>query len=121
MNAMRAAAAAIALAAIPAVPTVAEPAPGASAQSSQMSDAMVQKVGTALAHVSTIRQQYAQRAQSVESPQQREVLNNQAQTDMLQAISGQGLSVQQYDQAIQMAQADPSLKQRIITAAQSAR
>ena len=33
-----------------------------------MSDAMVRKVGTALRHVVTIRQQYAQREQSETSP-----------------------------------------------------
>jgi Domain of unknown function (DUF4168) len=38
---------------------------------------------------------------------------------MMKAISDQGLSVQQYNQVIQMAQADPSLKQRLISVAQS--
>jgi hypothetical protein len=38
---------------------------------------------------------------------------------MLKAISDQGLSVQQYDQAIQMAQRDDTLKQRLLSVAQS--
>jgi uncharacterized protein DUF4168 len=37
----------------------------------------------------------------------------------VQAISDQGLSVEQYNQVIQMAQADPTLKQRLLSAAQS--
>jgi hypothetical protein len=81
---------------------------------------MVRKVGTALRHVATIRQQYSQRAQSVNSPQQRQDLNDQAQKDMMKAVDDQGLSVAQYDQAIQMAQADPNLRQRLLKVAQSA-
>jgi len=96
------------------------PTPGAPVQGDQLSDAMVRKVGTALRHVATIRQQYSQRAQSVNSPQQRQDLNDQAQKDMMKAIDDQGLSVAQYDQAIQLAQADPNLRQRLLKVAQSA-
>jgi len=85
----------------------------------QMSDAMVRKVGTALRHVVTIRQQYAQREQSETSPEQQQRLTDQAQKDMVKAIGEQGLSVDQYSQAIQMAQADPALRQRLVSVAQS--
>ena len=84
-----------------------------------MSDAMVQKVGAALRHVAMIRQQYSQRAQSANSPQQQQTLADQATNEMVKAISDQGLSVQQYDQTIQMAQDDESLKKRLLSAAQS--
>lgn len=93
--------------------------PGAATQQGQMSDAMVHKVGKALRHVASIRQQYAQRAQSVASPQQQQTLTDQAEKDMEKAINDEGLSVQQYDQAIQMAQADPTLRHRLVSAAQS--
>jgi hypothetical protein len=96
------------------------PTPGAPAQGDQLSDGMVRKVGTALRHVATIRQQYSQKAQSVNSPQQRQDLNDQAQKDMMKAIDDQGLSVSQYDQTIQMAQNDPNLRQRLLKVAQSA-
>jgi Tat protein secretion system quality control protein TatD with DNase activity len=86
---------------------------------SQLSDAMVRKVGTALRHVVTIRQQYAQREQSEKSPEQQQKLTDQAQKDMVKAIGEQGLSVDQYSQAMQMAQADPALRQRLVSAAQS--
>ena len=72
-----------------------------------MSDAMVRKVGTALRHVATIRQQYSQREQSAKSPEQQQKLTDQAKKDMVKAIGDQGLSVDQYSQAMQMAQADP--------------
>src|SRR3954451_12873757 len=76
-------------------------------QQTALSDTMVRKVGTALRHVSAIRFDYSQRAQSVESPQRRQEITDQAQQEMVKAVSAQGLSLQQYDQAMQMAQADP--------------
>jgi hypothetical protein len=93
--------------------------PSATIQQGDLSDAMLQKVGAALRETVTIRQKYAERAQATKSPQEQQALTTQAQTEMVQAISDQGLSVQQYNQVIQMAQADPTLKQRLLSAAQS--
>jgi len=83
-----------------------------------MSDAMVSKVGTALRHVATIRQQYSQRAQGANS-QQQQALSDQAKNEMVKAIGDQGLSVQQYQQAIQMAQNDETLKRRLLSVAEA--
>ena len=130
MNVLRAAAIAAALSVVPALPSVAEtpnrpapqqdaaPQPQVQPQQGQMSETMVRKVGTALRHVVAIRQQYAQRAQST-NPGKQEALSGQAESEMVRAISDQGLSLQQYDQVIQMAQADPALRQRILTIAQA--
>jgi hypothetical protein len=93
--------------------------PAASSQQGQMSDAMVTKVGTALRHVAMIRQQYSQRAQATSSPQQQQALSDQAKNEMVKAIGDQGLSVQQYQQAIQMAQNDDTLKRRLLSVAES--
>jgi hypothetical protein len=93
--------------------------PAAPAQQGQLSDAMVTKVGTALRHVSVIRRQYTQRAQAANSQQEQQAISAQARDEMAKAISDQGLSVQQYDQAIQMAQHNDTLKQRLISVAQS--
>jgi hypothetical protein len=92
---------------------------GGAAQQGEVSDALVQKVGAALRQTSAIRQQYSQRAQSENSPQRQQELTSQAQVEMVKAISDQGLSVQQYNQVLQMAQADPTLRQRLLSVAQS--
>ncbi len=124
MNVYRAAAVAAALMTTAALPAGAQQTPGQhtpgtmAQQGDQMSDIMVQKVGTALRHVAMIRQNYLQRSQAA-SPQQQQTLDNQANKEMLKAISDQGLSVQQYQSAIQMAQNDPGLKQRLLSVAQS--
>ncbi len=119
MNVCRAAAVAAALLTTTALPAGAQQTPGVTFQQNQMSDMMVQKVGTALRHVAKIRQQYMQREQGTNSPQQRQTLDDQARSEMVKAISDQGLSVQQYQQAIQMAQNDPTLKQRLLSVAGS--
>ena len=95
-------------------------APDTVPQTSQVDDVTVNKVGTALKHVSVIRQRYAQRAQSTDSPQEKQALTSQAQQDMMKAIGDQGLSVQQYDQTIRLAQSDQGLRQRLIAVARSA-
>ena len=117
MTVLRAAAATAALLMTTAIPALAQqtsrdipkmqtPDTGSQTQS-QMSDAMVRKVGTALRHVVTIRQQYAQREQSEKSPDQQQKLTDQAQKDMVKAFGDQGLSVDQYYQAMQMARPIP--------------
>jgi uncharacterized protein DUF4168 len=88
-------------------------------QQGQMSDTMVTKVGTALRHVAMIRQQYSQRAQATKSPQEQQSLSDQAKNEMVKAIGDQGLSVQQYQQAIQLAQNDETLKRRLLSVAES--
>jgi hypothetical protein len=94
-------------------------APGATTQQGQPSDATVQKVGKALRSMATIRQEYTEKAQSANSPDQQKELTDQAQSSMVKAIGDQGLSVQQYNQVVQMAQADPGLKERLLSVAQS--
>ncbi len=49
---------------------------------------------------------YEQRAKSANTQQQMKDLQDQAQKEMVSAISHEGLSVQQYQNTIQMAQAD---------------
>ena len=93
--------------------------PGAATQVSPVSDAMVHRVGKAIRNVTMVRQQYTQQAQASKSPQARQALDTEAQRDMAKAVTDQGLTLQQYDQVIQMAQADPSLRQRLLSAAQS--
>jgi hypothetical protein len=117
MKASRTAAAVAALMMAVAVPAAAQHT--SAAPQGEMSDAMVTKVGTALRHVAMIRQQYSQRAQTANSPQQQQVLSDQARSEMPKAIGDQGLSVQQYDRAIQMAQNDETLKRRLLSVAQS--
>jgi hypothetical protein len=84
-----------------------------------ISDATVQKVGAALHDVAGIEQTYAQRMQSAQNADQRRSIAQQAHADAVQAVNARGLSVDQYDRVIRLAQADSSLKQRLLSAAQA--
>lgn len=94
-------------------------APGAATHGSPVSDVMVQRVGKAIRNVTMIRQQYSQQTQASKSPQAQQNVDTQAQRDMAKAVTDQGLTLQQYDQVIQMAQADPTLRQRLLSVARS--
>jgi hypothetical protein len=94
--------------------------PDEPAQQNSMSEAMVRKVGAALLHVSIIHRDYTQLEQSADSPQRRQELAAQEQQAMEKAVTAEGLSLQQYNQVMLRAQADPMLKQRLTKAADSA-
>jgi GTP1/Obg family GTP-binding protein len=84
---------------------------------SQLSSATIQKAGHALHDIAHIRMDYSQRMQAVQDPGQRQQLAQEAQGRQIQAVKAQGLSVQQYNQVMQIAQADAGVKQRLLTAA----
>lgn len=92
-------------------------APGQGAGS--VSDATVQKVGAALHDVAQIEQSYAQRMQSVQNTNERQSMVQRARTDAVKAVNARGLSVDQYNHVIRLAQADPSLKQRLLSVAET--
>jgi uncharacterized protein DUF4168 len=92
---------------------------GTATQANSVPDATVQRVGKAIRNVTQIRQQYTQRLQASTSPQTRQELDTQAQRDMTKAVTDQGLTLQQYDQVIRLAQADQTLRQRLLTVARS--
>jgi Domain of unknown function (DUF4168) len=86
--------------------------PGAS-----ISDATVGKVGMALQQVAQIKQTYSQRLESAKTPAQQQDISKQANDAAVTAITQQGLTIDQYRQVIQVAQNDPTLKQRLLAAA----
>jgi len=83
-------------------------------------DATVRKAGAALRQVAQIQQDYEQRMKSAQTKDQQQGLTQQAHVAAVQAINNQGLSVDQYNQVIRTAQADPGTKQRLLAAAQQA-
>jgi Domain of unknown function (DUF4168) len=91
------------------------PSPGAA--TSQLSDMTIQKAGRALHDVAQIKMDYSQRMQTVQDPGQRQQLVQEANGRQVHAVEAQGLSVQQYDQVMDVAQANPAVKQRLLAAA----
>jgi len=93
--------------------------PSAGASHVDVSDATVGKVGAALRDVVQIKQSYAQRLQSAKTPTEQQDLSKQASGEATASISHHGLTIDQYNQVIHAAQADPALKQRVLAAAKT--
>ena len=79
----------------------------------------VDKAGAALHDVAQIQRSYSQRLQTASSDDQRRSLAQQANNESVQAVQRHGLSVDQYNQVIRLAQADPGVKERMLHAAQT--
>lgn len=86
------------------------PAPGAP------SDATVREAGAALRDVAGIKQSYGARMQAA-SPDQRQGLAQQAEQEEVAAVKRHGLSVDQFNQVVQTARADPAVRARLLAAA----
>ena len=93
--------------------------PSAGASHVDVSDATVGKVGAALRDVVQIKQSYSERLQSAKTPTEQQDLSKQASGEATASISHHGLTIDQYNQVIHAAQADPALKQRVLAAAKT--
>ena len=93
--------------------------PNGGASHADTSDATVGKVGAALRDVVHIKQSYAERLQAAKTPTEQQDLSKQASGEAVASISHHGLTVDQYNQVIHRAQADPALKQRVLAAAKT--
>jgi hypothetical protein len=92
--------------------TLTNPGPATAAPS----DATVREAGAALRDVAGIKQSYGARMQSA-SPDQRQNLAQQAEQDEVAAVKRHGLSVDQFNQVVQTARADPAVRSRLLAAA----
>jgi esterase/lipase len=96
---------------------VTPPSPG---MTTSIPDATIQKAGAALRQIAQIQQDYQQHMKSAQTQEQQQGLTQQANAQAVQAVKNQGLSVDQYNQVIRVAQADPGTRQRLLAAAQQA-
>jgi hypothetical protein len=86
----------------------------------EISDALVHRVGVALSQILQIRETYAERFASIDSDDDKQVMETEAQTVMAEAVGQQGLSVEQFNGVVTAAKADPDLEQRVLAAARAA-
>jgi hypothetical protein len=82
-------------------------------------DTTVDKAGAALRQVTVIRQTYAPRIAAANSDKEKQSLRQQAMDEAAKAVNDQGLSVDQYNEVMRLAEADPGLEQRLVTAAKA--
>lgn len=84
-----------------------------------VSDAKVQKVGAALREITRVRNDYGARLTSAQTDEERQGLQMEAQAVMVEAVRGQGLSVGEFNDVVEAADDDPTLRDRVLAAASS--
>ncbi|HBN13824.1 DUF4168 domain-containing protein [Pseudohongiella sp. SYSU M77423] len=102
-----------------AAPVHAQPAPQAAPQGApqmELTAELKDNFVAAYTDIMEIQMRYAQQLQSVTDEAEANTLQQAAQGEMQQAVEANDLSIQQYNQIIQMASADPALLQELETA-----
>lgn len=100
-------------AALAQAPAPAAPAP-AQAQPADISDQKLDAAAAALEKVSDLKQSYEQKLSAAPAGEQ-ERLANEANDALSKAVTDQGLSVEEYNSIIQVAQNDPQVRQKILS------
>jgi hypothetical protein len=110
-----AAVAAAALAAGLSLPAFAQSEAPQATQSAAPSDEDLQSYAAAATEIQTIVQQWQPQIEGAETPEEANELGTQAQVQIVEAVEAEGLSVEEYNQITQLAQADPDLQARIMS------
>jgi len=92
-------------------PATAAPAPAVKAQ---VSDQQISQAAVAMQKVMTIRQTYNQKLTQAK-PEDRGRIADESQIAMQKAVTDQGLSVEQYNAILQLAQNDPGVREKLLS------
>jgi hypothetical protein len=90
--------------------------PAQSRPSQNIPDQKLDKAAAALRQISSIKQSYQQQLNEAATPTAKENLAKEADDQITNAITGEGLSQQEYDAIIEVAQAqkDPDVRQKLL-------
>jgi hypothetical protein len=91
---------------------VQSPSPGLSDQSPDFSDQKLDAVATAIERVASLTQDYRQRIAAA-APSDKERIAFEAINALANAVTGQGLSLKEYDSILEVAQNDPEVREKI--------
>ncbi|HEX2352571.1 MAG TPA: DUF4168 domain-containing protein [Xanthobacteraceae bacterium] len=88
------------------------PAPGASDKSANIPDQKLDAAAAAIERVASLKQDYQQRIAAA-APADKERILNEAVGALKKAVNDQGLSVEEYDSILEVAQNDPEVREKI--------
>ena len=91
---------------------VQSPSPGATVQPSNIPDQKLDAAAAAVQRVTTLKQDYQQRINAA-APADKERILNEAVSALEKAVTDQGLSVEEYDSILEVAQNDPGVRAKI--------
>jgi hypothetical protein len=95
------------------------PAPSPGARGQSLPDETIAKAGAALRQVAAIQNVYEPKLEAAGTPDERARVGNEEMDAAKKAVSEQGLTVDEYNNVMRMAQADPALGERLKRAATS--
>lgn len=87
-------------------------APPPAASSEDISDEQLEKFSGAFDDIQEIRTKFQQRLESVQDPEQAQQLQQQANQEMLQAVEGNGMDPQEYNEIARAVNGDPEVQKR---------
>lgn len=100
---------------VPAANAQAQPQPpGAAGQAESIPDQKLDQAAAAIERMSRIKQDYQQRISKESSQAEQEKLADEGNNAMEKAVTDQGLSVQEYSKILEVAQNDPTVREKII-------
>jgi hypothetical protein len=88
------------------------PSPGLSEQTPNISDQKLDAAAAAIEQVASLKQDYQQRIAAA-APSDKERIANEAMDALTKAVTDQGLSVEEYDSILEVAQNDPDVREKI--------
>lgn len=90
------------------------PSSGMSQPSPDLSDQKLDATAAAVEHVTILRKGYQQRMATAAAPSDKERLAGEANNALEKAITDQGLSVEEYNSILRVAQNDPAVRAKIL-------
>jgi len=91
---------------------VQSPSPGLSEQPQNIPDQKLDAAAAAIERVASLKQDYQQRIATA-APADKERILNEAINALAKAVTDQGLSVEEYDSILEVAQNDPDVREKI--------
>jgi Domain of unknown function (DUF4168) len=91
---------------------VQSPSPGLSEQPPNISDQKLDAAAAAIERVASLKQDYQQRIAAA-APADKERILNEAVNALAKAVTDQGLSLEEYDSILEVAQNDPDVREKI--------
>jgi hypothetical protein len=99
---------------IPTVDVLAQaPSQGPSISARDLSDQKLNAVATALQRVASLRNDYRQRIAEAEAPAEKERIAAEANKELSQAVTEQGLSVEEYTSILDAARDNPEVRDKL--------
>jgi hypothetical protein len=87
---------------------------GATQQQIEVKDAELDKVAAAYVEVAQIQKEFQESLQTAPDPDQRQVLQQKANEEMIQAVEGEGIGVDKYSRIITAVNSDNNLRERFM-------